>query len=226
MPRPPRQAAARAVEDLLRDLGPQLRRGGVPEAPAGCIATGIADIDRLLGGGFPRGRLSEIAGAASSGRTSLALALLAEATCAGATCAVVDAADGFDPRAAASAGVALPRVLWVRAPGPREALLATERVLAVEGFALLFLDATRQGVPPADFARLARTVAGTQAALVALSLARAAGTAATVALEMEPAHAHFTGTPPLLEAVDVVAHLVRHRSAPTGRSARVRLHVP
>ena len=69
MPRPPRQAAARAVEDLLRDLGPQLRRGGVPEAPAGCIATGIADIDRLLGGGFPRGRLSEIAGAASSGRT-------------------------------------------------------------------------------------------------------------------------------------------------------------
>ena len=54
-------------------------------------------------------------------------------------------------------------------------------------------------------------------------MARAAGTAATVALEMEPARAHFTGTPPLLEAVDVVAHLVRHRSAPTGRSARGRL---
>lgn len=223
MPRSPRQAAARAVEDLLRDLGPRLRRGGVPDAPAGRFATGIADIDRLLGGGFPRGRLSEIAGAPSSGRTSLALALLAGATRAGETCAVVDAADGFDPRAAASAGVALPRVLWVRAPGLREAFLATERVLEVAGFGLLLLNATGRESPSAGFVRLARRVAGTHTALVALSLERAAGTAATVALEMEPARAHFTGTPPLLEAVDVVAHLVRHRSAPTGRSARVRL---
>jgi len=223
VPRPSRQAAARAVEDLLRDLGPRLRRGGVPEAPAGHFATGIAEIDRLLGGGFPRGRLSEIAGAPSSGRTSLALALLAGATHAGETCAVVDAADGFDPRAAASAGIVLPRVLWVRAPGLREAFLATERVLEVAGFGLLLLNATGRESPPADFVRLARKAVGTQTALVALSLERAAGTAATVALEMEPARAHFTGTPPLLEAVDVVAHLVRHRSAPTGRSARVRL---
>ena len=121
------------------------------------------------------------------------------------------------------AGVALPRVLWVRAPGLREAFLATERVLEVAGFGLLLLNATGRESPSAGFVRLARRVAGTHTALVALSLERAAGTAATVALEMEPARAHFTGTPPLLEAVDVVAHLVRHRSAPTGRSARVRL---
>ncbi len=223
MPHPPRPAAARAVDDLLRDLGPRLRRGGVPEAPAGRFATGITDIDRLLGGGFPRGRLSEIAGAPSSGRTSLALALLAGATRAGESCAVVDAADGFDPRAAASAGVALPRVLWVRAPGLRETLLASERVLEAEGFGLLLLNATGREAPSADFMRLARKASETQTALVALSLERTAGTAAAVALEMEPARAHFTGTPPLLEAVDVVAHLVRHRSAPTGRSVRVRL---
>jgi len=70
------------IEALLRDLGSRLRRGGSHEAARQASggrrhATGLADVDALIGGGFPAGRLCEIAGPLSSGRTSLALALLA-----------------------------------------------------------------------------------------------------------------------------------------------------
>jgi recombination protein RecA len=229
MSRPPGAAARRAaVEALLRDLGPRLRRGGLVEPPPERLPTGIAAVDRILGGGFPRGRLSEVTGPASSGRTSLALALLAHATAGGEVCAVVDAADGFDPRAAQTAGVALERVLWARASDLRNALRATSRLLEAEGFGLVLLDlAAARLRPPAPLcARLARVAAGTHTALVALGLERAEGASAEIVLEMRAARAHFTGTPSLLEALEVEARLLRQRSAPASRCARVRLPSP
>ncbi|MCK5497251.1 MAG: hypothetical protein KAI80_12615, partial [Hyphomicrobiaceae bacterium] len=129
-----------AIESLLRDLGPQLRRGGAPADPGAPLPTGIGTLDDLLRGGFPRGALSEIAGPLSSGRTSLALALLARTTRAEGIAAVVDAADAFDPASAQAAGVRLDRVLWARAPGRREALRSAERLLEAHGFALVLLD--------------------------------------------------------------------------------------
>ncbi len=217
---------SKALDALLRDLGPrQLRRGGLLPEPPGRLASGVSEIDRLLGGGFPRGRLSEICGGASSGRTSLALALLARTTREGRICAVVDAADGFDPRAAQAAGVVLDRVLWARAPGLRPALRAVERLLEAEGFALVWLDCTAQGLaaPDATWQRLARTASGSSAALILLSLARAAGTAPEIALEMRALHARFTGTPALLECLETEATVLRRRAGPTGARARLRL---
>jgi RecA/RadA recombinase len=226
MPHPP--PTARRIEDLLRDLGPRLRRG-VPasEAPRR-LATGVPEIDRLLGGGFPGGRLSEICGANSSGRTSLALALLARTTQAGELCAVVDACDGFDPAAAEAAGAALTHVLWARAPSSREALRASERLLEAGGFGLILLDlaAGVSRVAPSAWLRLARSAAGTRAALLLISLQRSAGSAAEVALEMRARQARFEGTPPLLEALEVEARLVRGRGAPADPRARVQLRSP
>ena len=223
MSRPPE--TARAVVALLRELGPRLRRGGLPDEPAPRFPTGIDAIDRLLGGGFPRGRLSEVTGPASAGRTSLALALLARTTGAGEVCAVVDAADGFDTRAAEAAGVALGRVLWARAPSLRSAARSASRLLEAEGFGLVLLNlaAAELRMPPPLWARLARAAAGTRTALVALGLERAEGASSEIVLEMSATRAHFTGTPSLLEALEVEAHLVRHRTAPTDRRARVRL---
>lgn len=216
---------ARRIDALLRDLGPQLRRGGPPARPPARLPAGIPEIDRLLGGGFPRGGLSEIAGPTSSGRTSLALALLARTTRAGEVAAVVDGADAFDPASAEAAGVDLERVLWVRAPGPRKALRSTERLLKAHGFALVLFD--RAGadprVAPASWPRLARAAAGTGTALVVLSACRGAGTSAALSLEMRPNRAHFTGAPALLEGLEIEAALVRHRTAPAERSASVRL---
>lgn len=224
---PSPRRAARAVEDLLRDLGPRLRRGGLAEEPESLFPTGIGPIDRLLGGGFPRGRLSEIAGAVSSGRTSLALALLARTTGAGEVCAVVDAADGFDPQAAEAAGVTLGRVLWARAPGLRPALRAAERLLEAEGFALVLLDCTAPGLsaPDASWKRLARAAGSGSTALVLLSLTRSAGSAAETALEMRARRARFGGTPPLLEGLEVEAEVLRRRAGPAGQQARLRLEI-
>jgi RecA/RadA recombinase len=216
---------ATAVEGLLRDLGPQLRRGGATAESTARLATGIPEIDRLLGGGFPRGRLSEIAGAASSGRTSLALALLAGSTGAGEVAAVVDCADAFDPGSAQSAGVLLDRVLWARTPRTSQALRCAERLLEAHGFALVLLDLAIPDLRsvPATALRLARRAESTGTALVVLTRTRALGTAAEVAIELALARTRFTGTPALLEGLDVQVSLVRHRNTPGPRHATVRL---
>ena len=76
--------------------------------------SGVTELDAVLGGGFPRGSLVELCGPASSGRTSLAFSLLAEATERQQACAFVDVADSLDPFSLAAAGVDLPRLLWIR----------------------------------------------------------------------------------------------------------------
>ncbi len=111
-----------------------------PSIPAS-RASGWSVIDDLIGGGFPADRLSEITGSASSGRTSIALGLLARTTrgC-GELAAVVDLADAFDPASAEAAGVDLERVLWARVGDWREALRSTERLLETEGIPVVILD--------------------------------------------------------------------------------------
>ena len=63
---------------------------------------------------FSRGSVIEIAGDASSGKTSLALTLLAKLTAAGEVCAVVDSSNSFDPYSASLVGVELGNLLWVK----------------------------------------------------------------------------------------------------------------
>jgi recombination protein RecA len=76
--------------------------------------SGVSELDAVLGGGFPRGSLVELCGPASSGRTSLAFSLLAQATGRQEACAFVDVSDSLDPLSLAAAGVELPRLLWIR----------------------------------------------------------------------------------------------------------------
>ena len=248
------------LSTLLADLGPQIRWGNEInpsssppspnsnsnsncEQPQGepshdtCSTrvhpTGLAQIDRLLGGGIPHGRLSEISGSLSSGRTSLALALLATTTQRGECAAVVDWADAFDPPSAEATGVDLDRVLWVRTLGWHETLRCTERLLESDAFPLVLLDIPlpqllRRGraAPeqnPICWLRLARCAAQTQTALVLLSPQRLAGSQAAIALELQPAQARFHGTPALLEEFETRAVLVRHRSAPVGPVASLRM---
>lgn len=84
------------------------------EREARLAPTGWPSVDAALGGGFPRGECSEIAGPASSGRTSVLCALMAAAAARDEVMALVDTLDGFDPVSAAAMGVDLSRLLWVR----------------------------------------------------------------------------------------------------------------
>ena len=225
-----RSPSARCAKlaDLLRDLGSEVRRGGDPGEPAGAaLATGIPALDALLGGGLARGRLSELHGPLSSGRTSVALALLAQATEAGEVVAVVDGANAFHPASARSAGVRLDRVLWVRPPGVGEAVRAGERLLQARGFAAVLLDASRDAamdwvaLPAAVWQRLARAAAAGGAALIVVAQHRVTGTHADLALGLEPVLARFSGTPSLFEGLETLASITRQRRGHPRRPAAV-----
>jgi hypothetical protein len=195
-----------------------------------------------LGGGFPYGRLSEICGAPSSGRTSLALSLLAETLERGVLAAWIDLADAFDPASAVAAGSDLEHLLWVRARSEDEALRSCERLLQTEGFELIILDLALQealqetpsgigstiarkprpkkaGVTIRDVSwlRLARLAASTRTVLVAISNTSTTGSRAELVLEMKPLGARFVGPPSLLDALETTAVLRRHRSRPIGQ---------
>ncbi len=95
----------------------------------------------LVGLAFNRGSLIEAAGPSSSGKTAVALALLAKLTTAGEICAVVDAGDGFDACSAAAAGVVLDNLLWVRCGGQVEkAFLSADHLVQAKGFGAIWLN--------------------------------------------------------------------------------------
>ena len=213
---------------LLHDLRADVQPGGAPELSTARLATGLPAVDRLLGGGFPRGRLAEIAGPVSSGRTSLALALLAETTRRGALASVIDAADAFDPSSAHAAGIDLARVLWARPHGVAEALRCAAHVLAAGGFELVVVDLAlaaareRPRVPDSAWPRLRKGAASAEASLILLTHDRLAGASADLALELAAAHARFAAQPSWLEALESRVALVRNRVGPTERTALVR----
>jgi hypothetical protein len=233
-----------ALEALLVDLGSQIQRGvsqEAAEAPRPC-ATGLAALDSQLGGGFPCGRLSEICGPLSSGRTALAVALAGTTLQRGHLAGWVDLADAFDPLSASHSGVDLERLLWIRPHSTEQALRSCDRLLQTEGFELVILDCcvvpgsapdrggsrrrrgSGHGSNPArsdtirDVAwlRLARLAAKTRTALVVLSGTPSTGSRAEIILEMRLLETRFVGPPSLLESLETMATLRRHRTRPSG----------
>jgi len=143
--------------------------------PRESLPTGIPEIDALLNG-FPRGAITEIHGAASSGRTSLLVSVLAFATAHEETCAVIDCSDTFDPLSAARARVDLDRLLWIRCMNNLEhAFKATDLLLHSGGFGLVALNLA--DVPPIRVRRIIsswwfrfrRALENTPTALIAIT---------------------------------------------------------
>jgi hypothetical protein len=168
--------------------------------------TGVAALDALLHGGFPRGRLSEIHGPASSGKTGLALALAARITEGGALMAWVDPLDRLDPASAAAAGADLTRLFWLRGAehSPRalgDALSAAGTLAGSGLFEAVLLDLAgvpahdRQRLPHTTWLRLQRLVEETPTAVVLLAEAHTAQGPGGVSLGLAPGRARFSGQP-------------------------------
>jgi len=85
-----------------------------PRVAPELLSCGLPEVDEVLGGGLPLGAITELTGEHSSGRTTLALAVLAQATRQGESCAYVDVSDALDPLSASAAGVNLRHLLWIR----------------------------------------------------------------------------------------------------------------
>ncbi|MFN2501352.1 MAG: hypothetical protein ABR530_05010, partial [Pyrinomonadaceae bacterium] len=90
---------------------------------------------------FTRGSVAEIAGDASSGKTSLLLSLLSKLTSVGEICAVVDSANSFDPCSAYLSGVKQENLLWVRCGGDLEkAFMSADYLVQAKGFGAIWLN--------------------------------------------------------------------------------------
>ncbi len=162
--------------------------------------SGLPRLDKLLGGGFPRGAISEVTGEESSGRTGLTLSLLAEATRRDDRVAYIDTYDSLDPASARRNGVLLERLLWVRCNAPPDdqrharALKAADILARSEGFGLLVLDwdavsrpvdRRAERVPCSQWFRLRQLVRGKPVALLVLTRRASTGSAATLVLGLE-----------------------------------------
>ncbi len=89
-------------------------------------------LDSLLRGGLPLGSVCELTGADGSGRKSIALSLLANASVEGA-CAWIDVSDMLSPQSVAAAGVELENLLWVRFAPPAQPPMSVPKSTAVPG---------------------------------------------------------------------------------------------
>ena len=151
--------------------------------PISAFPTTVDAFDGLLIGGLHRGQMVELIGERSSGRFSTVLATLAATTTAGEAVALIDLGDGLDPCSAAAVGVDLERLLWVRPPHLKKALVSAEMLLA-GGFPLVIIDLGNPPVPggrgvEAAWLRLARAAQNHDAVLLVSSPYRTSGTAAT-----------------------------------------------
>lgn len=169
------------------------------------FSTGIAEVDAMLGGGIPRGSITEVSGAASTGKTSFALSTLASITRLGNACAWVDVNDCLSPESAAAAGIELPRLLWLRMSAERrqkltekpwsrleQALRATDLLLQTGGFAAIVLDMSdvlpqhAMRIPLATWYRLRLAAEHARSALLFLTQSACASSCAALALRCEP----------------------------------------
>jgi len=155
------------------------------------LPTGVPEIDALLNG-FPRGAITEIHGAASSGRTSLLLSALAFATEKEETCALIDCSDTFDPLSAAKARVDFDRLLWVRCNSNLErAFKATDLLLHSGGFGLVALNLadvpTRNArrIISSWWFRFRRALENTRTALIVITSVPCIRSCAAMVLELK-----------------------------------------
>jgi hypothetical protein len=153
------------------------------------VPSGIPEIDSIAGG-LPRGAIAELIGPVSSGRTSLLLSVLAEATERQELCALVDLNDAFDAEAAPGMRIDFDYLLWIRCCGNVEhAFKATELLLQSAGFGLVVMDlgdlAIKHAhrVPSSSWFRLRRTVEDTPTSLLVIEQQPSARTCASLILE-------------------------------------------
>ncbi len=230
-------SAAAALLDRLGRPGAVRLGGSLIDRPA-CLATALPVLDEALGGGLPRGRLTELVGPRSAGRTGLACRIVAGTARQGETVAWIDLEDALEPDALRSAGVPLPRLLWVRPRTAGDALHAAEMLLGAGGFGLIVLDLGMH-LAPAErgsgyrdrlpgrsvWIRLAHAAERTRSTLLVLARTRQAGACAALGLELAAHRARWSGGPgrrTLLDGVSASLTVARHRGAGSGRSIVLR----
>lgn len=141
------------------------------------IPTGSIALDIALGvGGFPRGRIIEIYGPEASGKTTLALLVIAEAQKRGGQCAFIDAEHALDPERAETLGVNLDDLLLSQPDTGEQALEITETLVRSGALDVIVVDSVAALVPRAELeGEMGDAVVGLQARLMSQALRKLTG---------------------------------------------------
>ncbi|MBE7001798.1 MAG: recombinase RecA [Ruminococcaceae bacterium] len=177
-----KKALQTALSQIEKNFGKGtvMRLGDKPEMNVDAIPTGSLALDAALGiGGVPKGRIIEIYGPESSGKTTLALHILAEAQKMGGEVAFVDAEHALDPVYAAALGVNTDDMLVSQPDTGEQALEITDALVRSGAVDAVVVDSVAALVPKQEIeGEMGDTFVGLQARLMSQALRKLAGTIA------------------------------------------------
>ena len=158
--------------------GTVMKLGDSPVVSISSISSGSISLDHALGiGGFPRGRIVEIYGPESSGKTTLAIHAIAEAQKAGGIAAFIDAEHAFDSTYAKKLGVDIDNLLVSQPDNGEQALEITENLIRSGAIDIIIIDSVAALTPKSEIeGEMGDSKMGLQARLMSQALRKLAGT--------------------------------------------------
>lgn len=171
------------LKHVLLDIEKQFGKGSImrlgdnEKREIDVISSGSISLDSALGiGGYPKGRIIEIYGPESSGKTTFALHAIAEAQKLGGKAAFIDAENSLDPQYAARLGVDINELLLSQPDNGEQALEITEALVRSGAISLIVIDSVAALVPKAEIeGEMGDTHVGLQARLMSQALRKLAG---------------------------------------------------
>jgi recombination protein RecA len=172
-----------ALEETLRAIEKQYGKGSIMKlgdratVDIDAISSGSLAIDMALGvGGYPKGRIIEIYGPESSGKTTLALHAIAEVQKRGGKAAFIDAENAIDPMYAKNLGVMIDDLILSQPDSGEQALEITEMLIKSEAFDLIVVDSVAALVPQAELdGEMSDAHVGLQARLMSKAMRKLSG---------------------------------------------------
>ena len=175
---------AKALQAALAQIEKQFGKGSIMKMGEGqiesdlqVVSTGSLGLDIALGvGGLPRGRVVEVYGPESSGKTTLCLQVVAEAQKLGGTAAYIDAENALDPVYAGKLGVDVPNLLISQPDTGEQALEIADMLVRSGGVDIIVIDSVAALVPKAEIeGELGDQLPGLQARLMSQALRKLTG---------------------------------------------------
>ena len=161
-------------------VGSVMRLGSTDLKPWPSISTGALVLDSALGiGGLPQGRVVEIYGPESSGKSTIALTVVAKAQAAGLTCAYIDAEHALDPVYMQAVGIDLDNLLLAQPDHGEQGLDIVDKLLRTGEIGVIVVDSVAALVPKAELeGEMEQAHMGLQARMMAKALRKLTGLAA------------------------------------------------
>jgi recombination protein RecA len=172
------KALGMAMEQIEKQFGKGsiMKLGEATGQKVECIPTGSLSLDIALGGGLPKGRIIEVYGPESSGKTTLTLHAIAEVQRAGGTAAFIDAEHALDPVYAKRIGVDVDNLLLSQPDNGEQALEITETLVRSNAVDIIVVDSVAALVPRAEIeGDMGDSLPGLQARLMSQALRKLTG---------------------------------------------------